>query len=346
MNSFPKVSILTACYNASEYLQRYLDSILQQTYPNIELILVNDGSVDNTAEIIDINYSSFNQRGYSLVSIYTPDLGAGGAFDAGLKYVTGEYFSWCDPDDFLSPDYVSQKVSYFQTNPDVSLVRCNGYCVEERNINSIICPLVTDEIDKKSLNLFLNSIDERHSHISGNMVRTVDFDQVVANRSIYPSRFGQNWQLLLPMFYYFKTGFIDLPLIYIVERSASHSRSVNYKSPIGKRIDRFNGYEDILLHTIPVLNLPPNEEVKLINHVRIKYIRIRMREYASVSDINHVRLEFEMLKELTTPSLNDKITLLVSPIGKCVFAFKVPLMWAYHNSRVVRLLARKILTYL
>lgn len=346
MNTFPKVSILTACYNASEYLQRYLDSILQQTYPNIELILVNDGSVDNTAEIIDINYSSFNKRGYSLVSIYTPDLGAGGAFDAGLKLVTGEYFCWCDPDDFFSPDYVSQKVSYFENHPEVSLVRCNGYCVPEHNISSIICPLVTDEIDKASSNLFLNSIDEKHSHISGNMVRTADFDKVVANRSIYPSRFGQNWQLLLPMFYYFKTGFIDSPLIYIVERAASHSRSVNYKSPIDKRIERFNGYEDILLHTIPALNLPLNEQIKLINHVRIKYIRIRMREYASESDVNHVKQEFEMLKELTTISLNDKITLIIAPIGKLISAFQVPLMWAYYKFSLVRLLARKILMHL
>ena len=64
------VSILTPCYNAESYVSRYLDSVLGQTYPNIELIMVNDGSQDKTEEIVMSYKSKFKQRGIRFVYLF------------------------------------------------------------------------------------------------------------------------------------------------------------------------------------------------------------------------------------------------------------------------------------
>ena len=66
----PLVSIITPCYNGENYLERYLDSVLEQTYDNIELILVNDGSNDKTSEIANRYKSKFADNGYVYIYIY------------------------------------------------------------------------------------------------------------------------------------------------------------------------------------------------------------------------------------------------------------------------------------
>lgn len=63
MSHNPLVSILTPCYNSQDYLERYLDSILKQTYSNLELIIINDGSQDRTEEIALSYIDVFQERG-------------------------------------------------------------------------------------------------------------------------------------------------------------------------------------------------------------------------------------------------------------------------------------------
>ena len=71
----PLVSIITPCYNGESYITCFLDSILYQTYPNIELWIVNDGSKDKTEEIILSYKSKFDDKGYKLNYIYQENAG-------------------------------------------------------------------------------------------------------------------------------------------------------------------------------------------------------------------------------------------------------------------------------
>ena len=100
------VSIITPCYNVEKVVHRYLNSILSQTYKKIELILVNDGSTDKTEEILLSYKSIFESQGIIFKYIYQENKGLGGSINTGLKYFTGEYLCWPDPDDTLHPQSI------------------------------------------------------------------------------------------------------------------------------------------------------------------------------------------------------------------------------------------------
>ena len=92
-----KISVIVPCYNAEKYLKKCVDSILDQSYKNIELILVDDGSKDNTAAICD-NYALKDNR---VKVIHKENGGASSARNAGLKTATGDYVAFADSDDWM-----------------------------------------------------------------------------------------------------------------------------------------------------------------------------------------------------------------------------------------------------
>ena len=94
----PKVSIIVPIYKVEKYLNRCIDSILNQTYKNIEVILVDDGSPDRCGAICD-NYSKIDKR---IKVIHKKNEGLAEARNAGIKIATGEYISFVDSDDFIN----------------------------------------------------------------------------------------------------------------------------------------------------------------------------------------------------------------------------------------------------
>ena len=95
------VSIITPCYNGEKTVSRYLDSVLNQTYKNIELIFVNDGSTDNTEQVVLSYEKIFEENGKKLIYIKQENKGLGGAINTGLKYFTGDFLCRADADDFF-----------------------------------------------------------------------------------------------------------------------------------------------------------------------------------------------------------------------------------------------------
>lgn len=92
-----KISIIIPCYNVAEYLPQCLDSIFNQTYKNIEIICVNDGSTDNTLDILN-KYKLNDNR---VVVVDQENSGASAARNHGLNYVTGDYIMFVDSDDWI-----------------------------------------------------------------------------------------------------------------------------------------------------------------------------------------------------------------------------------------------------
>ena len=92
-------SIIVPVYNAEATLNRCVDSILAQTYRNFELILVDDGSRDRSAEIID-QYASADPR---VIAIHKLNGGVSSARNAGLDRATGDYVAFIDADDYITP---------------------------------------------------------------------------------------------------------------------------------------------------------------------------------------------------------------------------------------------------
>ncbi len=103
----PKVSIVIPAYNASNYLAEAIDSALAQTYPNVEIIVVNDGSKDNGAtERIALSY------GDKIRYFSKENGGSSSALNMGIANMSGEWFSWLSHDDLYLPEKLEKQVAY------------------------------------------------------------------------------------------------------------------------------------------------------------------------------------------------------------------------------------------
>ena len=102
MKKNPLVSVIVPVYNVEKYLRQCLDSILGQTYKNLEIIIVNDGSTDSSANIIK-EYKKTDDR---IVVISQKNQGLSAARNAGVKKATGNYIMFVDSDDWIAPDIV------------------------------------------------------------------------------------------------------------------------------------------------------------------------------------------------------------------------------------------------
>ena len=100
--SNPLVSIIVPVYNVEKYLKKCIQNIIDQTYKNLEIILVDDGSSDNSGKICD----EFAQKDNRIKVIHKINGGQADARNAGLDVMSGEWVSFIDSDDFVSPYYI------------------------------------------------------------------------------------------------------------------------------------------------------------------------------------------------------------------------------------------------
>ena len=116
-----KFSIIIPVYNVYDYLDKCLKSVLEQTYKNFEVIIVNDGSPDNSYEIID-KYQKLDKRfkGYK-----KNNGGLSSARNYGLKYVTGDYVIFIDSDDYIANSLL-EKLNDVLNKEKVDIVRYNA----------------------------------------------------------------------------------------------------------------------------------------------------------------------------------------------------------------------------
>ena len=96
------ISVIIPVYNAEQYIKRCLNSVLNQTFNDYEIIMVNDGSTDGSLEILK-KYESQNSK---LKVITQKNLKAAAARNSGLKYASGEYIAFIDADDYVHNDYL------------------------------------------------------------------------------------------------------------------------------------------------------------------------------------------------------------------------------------------------
>lgn len=115
------VSVIIPAFNAAEYLDECIDSVIKQTYKRLEIIIVNDGSTDNTLEIMG-KYESFDSR---IVAITQDNKGLGPARNTGLEHATGVAIMFLDADDYFAPDLVNTVLDELKTN-ECDIVIFNG----------------------------------------------------------------------------------------------------------------------------------------------------------------------------------------------------------------------------
>ena len=124
MEFTPKVSIVIPVFNGSNYLSEAIDSALAQTYKNIEVVVVNDGSNDEgKTEAIATLY------GEKIRYFYKKNGGVSTALNMGIRNMKGEYFSWLSHDDVYYPKKVEAQIAYLRKNNDKNVILYSDYDV-------------------------------------------------------------------------------------------------------------------------------------------------------------------------------------------------------------------------
>lgn len=287
----PLVSIITPCFNGEAYLDRYFSSILNQTYAPLELIFINDGSTDRTEEIAVGYRTALEQRGIQFTYLHQENAGQAAALNRGLKLFQGEYLTWPDADDEMMPDCIEKKVAYLQAHPELDMCICKVLQVNEDDAQTPIGVLervVATETD----NLFEDLIFLKNVFYvpGGYMVRASAVDAAIPDREIYPGRGGQNVQILLPVSYRGKFGYIDEVLYKYFVRTTSHSHSINTTE---KTIRQCELFETLLLETLK--RMPAEAYMQYETRIRKNYSRVR---FGNALDTRDPRLISQYYQEL------------------------------------------------
>ena len=119
MQNLELISVIVPVYNVEKYIRECLDSIVNQTYKNLQIILVDDGSTDNSGKICD----EFAKKDSRITVVHQENQGAGAAKNTGLELIEGEYFSIIDSDDYIDLSMYEKMVSLMKQY-DSDIVQC------------------------------------------------------------------------------------------------------------------------------------------------------------------------------------------------------------------------------
>ena len=141
----PKVSVVVPTYNYARFLDEAIESVLNQTFGDFELIIVDNNSTDNTDAVVEKYLSD------SRVAYYkNPDIGLGRNHDKAISYARGEYIKFLNADDKFHPELLEKFVRVMEENPGVSLVTCNQETFGSK-IGNVILPYSNLQPGKKIL---------------------------------------------------------------------------------------------------------------------------------------------------------------------------------------------------
>lgn len=298
------VSIIIPCYNGEKFINRCIDSLLSQTYKSLEVIIVNDGSKDKSEELIKLRYHEFRKKNIRFIYVCQENRGLGGAINTGLKFVSGKYLTLLDIDDYIMPESIEVKVNFLEKNDDYDIVRTNGYYVTENNLEDKSRRFVVNDIEKNNKNIFDDLIQAKTNNWAGSyMIRTNKLFEFYKDRNIFESRYGQNLQLLLPVAYNGKAGFIDEPMMKYIRQEESLSQ---LNGNMDFDIKNMLGYKDIRKHMVNIL-LTGDEKKKYLDIIEITYSRYFMNLAIQYKNESLLERGYKNLEKYNSIKIDDKI---------------------------------------
>ena len=155
MRNSPKISLIMSVYNGEDYLAEAIDSVLNQTFRDFELIVINDCSTDGTSEILN-RYEEIDNR----VKVYTNEvnLRLPSSLNKAISLAQGKYIARMDADDICLPERLEKQYMFMENNPDISLSSCRFMTLKNGVISSGGCGGKCDNESIKALLLVTNPI--------------------------------------------------------------------------------------------------------------------------------------------------------------------------------------------
>ncbi|MFA5309348.1 MAG: glycosyltransferase [Dehalococcoidales bacterium] len=224
VNSIPRVSIIMPTYNRAGFLKEAIESVLNQTCGDYTLIIVDDGSTDNTREVVE----SFNDP--RIRYIYKENGGVSSARNAGIKASDGEYVAFLDSDDIWLPENLEVKIKMLDAHPEAGLI-CSDSLVFEDSTGAVLGTTWGNKKFKYSANptqasrqplkelLFRSCFIQPPATIVRRRVFDTAgyFDEALATH--------EDWDIFIRIVQRFPIEVIDMPLLKVRRHSTSLSES-------------------------------------------------------------------------------------------------------------------------
>lgn len=304
----PLVSIVTPCFNGEHHVGRLIESVLAQTHPNIEFILVNDGSTDGTDEVVESYREQLEVQLTRFVYAQQENAGLGGAINGGLAHVSGEFLCWPDADDYLEPDSIELRLRVLQERPECAVVTSDARYVREHDgeVTGLASGGVTHNDDPRQFEHLLaaNSIFSSGSH----MVRSDLFRKTHQGFQIYPARRGQNWQMLLPLYFSYDRHFLPKPLYNIMVSDSSMSRG---DTTVEKQIERVAEHREIKLRSLDPIDMTATERAYWDREIERIYRQSLVGIYLDSGDFEKARSAYRDLKAIGSIPNRSRLRLII-----------------------------------
>lgn len=253
-----KLSVIVPVYNTSNYLKKCLNSLINQTLDDIEIIVVNDGSTDDSEEIIKKYESEYEDK---IIFINKKNGGQGSARNIGLKRATGEYIGFVDSDDFIDKNmYKDMYDVAIKNDSDIVICALNDYYEKNKEKEEVHLKLREDvsinEAIVNSIPSVVNKIYKRDLIIN---------DELVFNENIWYEDFPYSIELVVNSN---KINYIDKCYYYYFHRVKSTMHNEN----IEKNLDILKAF-DILVQYLKEKNMY-DKYINEVNHLALREIYI------------------------------------------------------------------------
>lgn len=306
------VSIITLCYNGEKYIDRYVEALLEQDYDNCQLIFMDDGSTDGSRKKILSYEKALSEKGFELEYHFHENVGIGTTIAEAVHYIKGDYVTCPDVDDKLEPNSIRKKVDFLEKNPEFGIVRTDFNRRHEDNPDIIIERGAQKYAKRWNEDLFEEYLLGNQIWLQGGcfMIRMSAFLDSNPNRYIYPTRRGQNWQILLPILYKYKCGYIDEPLFNYFLNKGSLSDST--KETPKESIKKYEMYEELILDTLYHMDMPEDVLENYRDRLNCRYLEIRIDICFRYGLRNEAKKFYNQLKQLGRVKLKYKIKVMAT----------------------------------
>lgn len=183
----PVVSVIIPVYNTEKYLDKCISSIREQTYKNIEILLINDGSSDRSGEICD-RHTTEDDR---IQVVHISNHGVSHARNLGIQMASGKYLFFVDSDDYIDGEMIAEQVEAMENN-------CADLCVSELSQNNRASSFCIDLNERCDLEMWF--LLKKHL-LFGPVVKLYRRDIVNAHRIVFPEDFSYGEDLLFNLEY-------------------------------------------------------------------------------------------------------------------------------------------------
>lgn len=330
-----KVSIIIPVYNSAETLEKCLDSVICQSYKNIEIICVNDGSTDNSVNIIK-KYLKKDTR----INFINQKINSGPAVtkNTGITAATGDYLAFVDSDDYINIDMIEKMVSYAEKN-ELDIVRCHYNNYVDGNLINQKFPFDTCVLKLKQKEKFLNML------LNGDIPAYMQL--IMINKKLFRKNkisIGDKYYLEDLLLYIKllsltdKIGIVNIPLYNYVNNSNGLTFSLNIDK-IFKRID------GLLYYNKEAKKIVKEQYQKVIIDSRTTYLIIHfLYELLVISSDNESSI-ISILKEEQVNGIlkNTKIMDLKDAFTKISYicikfkSYKLLFSWFYFAKKIINL---------